>query len=123
MLREFQRLAIGFGIAVILVTGLASFGTSADQPEQVIKITAKKFEYSPAEVTVKKGVPVTLEFTSLDRVHGFNCPDLGIRTDIVPEKANRVHFVPQKAGTFEYHCDVFCGDGHEDMTGKIIVAE
>ena len=123
MLKELQRLAMGFFIAVILVAGLASFGTSADQPEQVIKITAKKFEYSPAEVTVKKGVPVTLEFTSLDRVHGFNCPDLGIRTDIVPEKVSRVHFVPQEPGTFEYYCDVFCGDGHEDMTGKIIVVE
>lgn len=123
MLKEFHKLTIVFFVTALVVTSLADFGISADQPEQVIKITAKKFEYSPSEITLKKGVPVTLEFISQDRVHGFNCPGLGIRTDINPEKVNRVHFVPQKAGIFDYHCDVFCGDGHEDMTGEIIVVE
>jgi cytochrome c oxidase subunit II len=123
MLKESHRLAIVFFVTVILLTGFVAFGTSADQPEQVIKVVAKKFEYSPNEITVKMGIPVTLEFTSLDRLHGFNCPGLGIRTDIIPEKVNRVHFVPQKSGTFEFHCDIFCGSEHEDMTGKIIVAE
>jgi len=123
MSKESCKIALVSLIAVFLVTGFVAFGTCAEQPEQVIKITAKKFEYSPNEITVKRGVPVTLEFTSLDRVHGFNCMDLGIRTDIIPEKVNRVHFMPQKLGTFEFHCDIFCGEGHEDMTGKIIVVE
>jgi len=123
MLKESHRFAIVLFATILFVTSLSTFGISADQSEQVIKITAKKFEYSPNEVTVKRGVPVTLEFTSLDRVHGFNCPGLGIRADIIPEKVNRVNFVPQKSGTFDFHCDVFCGDGHEDMTGKIIVVE
>ncbi len=95
----------------------------AAENEQVIKITAKKFEYSPNEITVKKGIPVVLEFTSLDRLHGFNCPGLKIRMDIYPGKVNRLRFVPDKAGTFLFHCDNFCGSGHETMTGKIIVTE
>lgn len=100
---------------------------AADQPgqtERVIKITAKKFEYSPNEIRIKKGVPVVLEFTSLDRVHGFTVPDLGgIRTTIEPGKVTQVRIVAPKAGTYEFHCDLFCGDGHEGMTGKIIVEE
>ena len=96
---------------------------SNETTAQVIKITAKKFEYSPSEITLKKGVPVVLEFTSLDVAHGFNCPDLGVRTDIIPGKASRVNLVPQKAGTFNFICDIFCGDGHEGMSGKIIVEE
>jgi cytochrome c oxidase subunit 2 len=32
-----------------------------------------------------------------------------------------VRIVPDKAGTFAFHCDVFCGDGHEGMTGEIVV--
>jgi cytochrome c oxidase subunit 2 len=95
----------------------------AAENEQVIKITAKMFEYSPNKITVKKGVPVVLEFTSLDRLHGFNCPSLGIRTDIVPGKVNRLRFVPDKVGTFPFHCDNFCGSGHEGMTGTITVTE
>jgi heme/copper-type cytochrome/quinol oxidase subunit 2 len=93
------------------------------QTDQVVKITARKFEYSPAEITIKKGVPVILEFTSLDRKHGFLCPSLGIRTDIEPGKVARVPLTPDKTGVFSFHCDIFCGEGHEDMTGKIIVTD
>lgn len=95
----------------------------AGQPEQVIKVTAKKFEYSPNEIMIKKGVPVVLEFTSLDRVHGFNCYDLGIRATIEPGKVTRVRITAPKAGAYPFLCDIFCGDGHEGMTGKIIVEE
>lgn len=95
----------------------------AAESEQVIKITAKKFEYSPKEITVKKGVPVVLEFTSLDRLHGFNCPGLKIRTDITPGKVNTLRFVPDKVGAFPFHCDNFCGSGHEGMGGTITVTE
>jgi cytochrome c oxidase subunit 2 len=96
----------------------------AEQPEQVIKITAKKFEYSPNEIKIKKGVPAVFEFTSLDRVHGFTVPDLGgIRATIEPGKTTRVTVVAPKAGTYEFHCDLFCGDGHEGMTGKIIAED
>jgi len=117
-----QLLVAACLLAVALVVGAVA-GAIADEAGQVIRVTAKRYEYSPSEITLKKGVPVTLEFTSLDRPHGFNCPDLGIRTDIMPGKVNRVHFVPQKVGTFEFHCDLFCGEGHETMTGKIIVTE
>ena len=91
--------------------------------EQVITIMAKKFEYSPAEIRIKKGVPVILELTSLDRLHGFNCPDLHVRTDIYPGKISRLKILAKKTGTVEFFCDVFCGEGHETMTGKIIVED
>lgn len=95
----------------------------ADETGQVIQITAKRYEYNPSTITLKKGVPDVLEFTSLDRLHGFNCPGLGIRTDIAPGKATTLRLVPQKAGTFPFHCDNFCGSGHEGMTGTIVVTE
>jgi cytochrome c oxidase subunit II len=122
---------ISKGISVFLSTFLVlvfALGASAadqmGQSEQVIKISAKKFEYSPNVITIKAGVPVILEFTSLDRVHGFTIPELGgVRATIEPEKVSRVRIVAPKAGTYEFHCDLFCGDGHEGMTGKIIVEE
>lgn len=108
---------------VLCFIGSIAVVSLAEQADQVIKITAKKFEYNPNEIKLKKGVPAVLEFTSLDRLHGFSCPDFGIRTDIVPGKVNTVRFVPDKAGTFVFRCDIFCGDGHEDMAGKFIVEE
>jgi cytochrome c oxidase subunit 2 len=29
--------------------------------------------------------------------------------------------VPDKAGNFAFFCDVFCGDGHEDMDGTLVI--
>ena len=112
-------------VIVVFTLSLSAAGLFAgDQPDHVIRITAKKFEYSPNEIRIKKGVPVVLEFTSLDRIHGFTVPDLGgIRATIEPGKATRVTIVAPKAGTYEFHCDIFCGDGHEGMTGKIIVED
>jgi cytochrome c oxidase subunit 2 len=107
---------------LILAAGFAAADQSGQPP--VIKITAKKFEYSPNEVRIKTGVPVVFEFTSLDRVHGFTVPDLGgIRLTIEPGKTNRITILAPKAGTYEFHCDLFCGDGHEGMTGRIIVED
>jgi cytochrome c oxidase subunit 2 len=113
-------------IALCMLIVFAGLAAAADQavPTQVIKITAKKFEYSPNEIRIKTGVPVVFEFTSLDRVHGFTVPDLGgIRLTIEPGKVNKVTILAPKSGTYEFHCDLFCGDGHEGMAGRIIVED
>jgi cytochrome c oxidase subunit 2 len=91
--------------------------------EQVIKITAKRFEYSPNVITLKLNVPAVLELTTLDRVHGFAAPDLKLQAEIKPGEVTRVRFVPDKVGTFPFHCDQFCGSGHEDMNGQIVVTK
>jgi len=117
-----SRLLI-YGVMATFITVVIGGHLIAAENEQVIKITAKGFEYSPKEITLKKGVPVVLEFTSLDRLHGFDCPGLKIRMDIRPGKVNTLRFTPDKAGTFPFHCDNFCGSGHEGMRGTIIVTE
>ena len=118
-----SRLLIYCALAAFILVALCVDLIAADK-EQVIQVTAKKFEYSPNEIRIKKGVPVVLEFTSLDRVHGFFVADLGaIRATIEPGKITRVRIVAPKAGTYEFHCDIFCGDGHDGMTGTIIVEE
>jgi plastocyanin len=91
--------------------------------EKEIDVTAKKYAFLPDEIRLKKGEPVVLKLKSLDRQHGFFCRELGIREDINPGKMTEVHLIPEKAGTFNFECDVFCGSGHEDMNGRIIVSE
>ena len=107
--------------AAALVGVAASSAVAADEP--VIRITAKKFEYSLRTLTLKKGVPVVIELTALDRVHGFNLPDFGLRTDVPPGKVTRIRFTPDKTGEFVFFCDVFCGDGHEEMSGVLTVKD
>ena len=117
-----SRFVIYGAVAAFILISIGGYSLAAEN-ERVIQITAKKFEYSPKEITLKKNVPVVLELTSLDRLHGFNCPGLGIRMDIRPGKVNTLRFVPEKVGTFPFHCDNFCGSGHEGMKGMITVTE
>src|SRR6476660_8036937 len=120
------RLFVTLGIVVLFTSvGNAAMieATPVSQEEQVIHITAKKFAYSPSEIILKKGVPVTLELTSLDRVHGFRLTDFGIRAEIKPGEVTRVRLVPQHTGRFAFSCDVFCGVNHEDMAAEIVVVD
>jgi cytochrome c oxidase subunit 2 len=87
------------------------------------KLTAKKFEFSPARITVKKGTLVSLELTSEDSKHGFSLPEFRVRADVKPGSVTRVSFTPDKTGTFRFACDVFCGGGHKDMSGTLIVVD
>jgi cytochrome c oxidase subunit II len=107
-----------------LLSGLVVYTrANAVPPEKVIHITAKKFEFSPDSITLKKGEPVVLEISSADREHGFNLRAFGVRTNVSPGKVSRVRVTPDKTGKFTFSCDVFCGDGHEEMTGIVVVTD
>jgi cytochrome c oxidase subunit 2 len=90
---------------------------------RVIRISASTFEFTPDEITVKKGIPVILELTSRDRHHGFKLPAFNLRADIQPGVTETLRFIPNTAGTFTFFCDVFCGAGHEEMSGILKVVE
>jgi cytochrome c oxidase subunit II len=113
---------LGATVVVALIFGVRA-RSGAAATEQVIHLTAKKFDYSPNEITVKKGQPVVIEIVSLDRKHGFTIPDLKVRSDVKPGGKNIVRFTPDKTGTFNFHCDLFCGSGHEGMAGTLVVVE
>ena len=100
---------------------LAGIGVASAQTPRVIAITARKFEFSPAELTLKTGEPVVLELTTEDVHMGFDAPELNLHADILPGQISRVPFTPGKPGSFEFICDVFCGSGHEEMGGVIKV--
>jgi cytochrome c oxidase subunit II len=110
--------------AMAMVGLVAAYTHVAAQPkEKVIKIVAKRFDYTPGNFKLKKGEPVILELTSADVLMGFNLPDFNLRADIVPDKVTRVRFVPDKTGTFTFLCDIFCGTKHEEMNGKLTVVD
>ena len=101
---------------------LALLAAAETPGERVVHVVARKFAYSPDVIELQQGVPAIIELTSADRDHGFSVPELGLRIDVEPGKTARVRIVPGKVGTFEFHCDVFCGSGHEEMAGRIVVA-
>lgn len=122
------RLSVkGAAAAVALLTLGSALVVAAERvasaDEQHVSMLAMKFDYLPDEVTVKKGKPVVLELSTLDRLHGFDAPALDLHAEIQPGPPTILRFTPAKAGTFGVHCDIFCGDGHEGMAGHIIVTD
>ena len=117
-------LMTGVLLASAVVSGLLIYTRANAVPaERVIHITAKKFDFSPESITLKKGEPVVFEISSADREHGFNLRAFGVRANVSPGKVSRIRFTPDKTGKFAFTCDVFCGDGHEEMAGTVIVNE
>jgi cytochrome c oxidase subunit 2 len=107
--------------ASLLGLGLAG-GYAAAQSERVIKVRAKKFEFTPNHIALRTGEPVVFQLTTDDVFMGFSVPELGVRADIVPGKTGELRLTPQTTGTFDFLCDVFCGDKHEEMQGQIVVS-
>jgi cytochrome c oxidase subunit 2 len=125
-MRGKKRLLIAGALLVsaTIISGLGLYGRANALPaEREIHITAKKFDFTPSTITLKKGEPVVLVLSSQDRKHGFNLRTFGIRADVNPGATTTIRFTPNKAGKFTFSCDIFCGEGHEDMTGTIVVTE
>jgi cytochrome c oxidase subunit 2 len=116
-----RHASTGLLLALALAAAAPSRGLAAEP--RVVRVVAKRFSYMPSEIRLKKGEPVILELVSEDRVHGFKLPAFKIRVDVAPKEITRVPFTPDKTGTFTFACDVFCGDGHEDMTGTLVVTD
>ena len=98
-------------------------GAPAQPVPRRIEVTAKRFAFTPIEITLKKGEPVVLVLTSVDVPHGIRFKELGIEAKIGKGQASELAFTPDKTGTFVGHCFVFCGTGHGGMTLNLHVVE
>ena len=116
------ELGLAFVPPAINLARAQDSANAAVEPK-VIEITAKKFEFTPNEITLKKGEPVVLRLTSSDRVHGFMAKPLKIDTDIAAGKTTDVAVTPDSAGDFTVICDHYCGTGHGNMKMKVSVVE
>jgi cytochrome c oxidase subunit II len=111
-------------LALVLFLSLASPRRAhAEGSPRLIEITAKRFAFSPSQITIKKGETVKLRLTSEDVTHGFFMRALKIDEDIEPGKPAEITLTPQSVGTFMTICDHFCGANHGTMNMTITVVE
>jgi cytochrome c oxidase subunit 2 len=108
--------------ALVIALALTTTQTSrADSAPRVIEITAKRFEFSPSQITLKRGETVKFRLVSQDVEHGFFLRALKVDEEILPGQTNEVTVTPQVAGTFTLICDHFCGANHGNMMMTVIV--
>ncbi len=102
-------------------TTTTTITTTTTNPVKEFTMTAKKWAFDPAIITVKQGDKVRIKMKSTDVAHGFALPDFGVNQNLEPGKEVTVEFTADKKGEFPFHCSVICGQGHKEMTGKLVV--
>ena len=90
-------------------------------PIKEFTITARQFAFEPDTITVNVGDTVRLTVKSLDVTHGLAISEFAVNTTLSPNSTKTVEFVASKAGTFQMFCSIYCGSGHSDMKGTLVV--
>jgi cytochrome c oxidase subunit II len=98
-----------------------SYGAASDVHE--IPVTAKKYEFTPSSIHVKKGEHVRLLITAVDHDHGFKLPAFDIQQELKKGDTTTIEFTADKAGTFRFACSHVCGFGHRGMKAELVVEE
>ena len=85
------------------------------QELRVVTVEARKFSFDPDIIRVKQWERVKLIIDNVDMLHGIGVPDMELFWD------KEIILDTSTKGEFPFWCANFCGSGHENMTGKIIV--
>ncbi len=68
-------------------------------------------------------MPVTLNLTSADVIHGFWVPAMRLKNDTVPGLVTTIKFTPRLPGRYHIICTQFCGVLHSEMDKQYLVIE
>ncbi|WP_415765303.1 c-type cytochrome [Pseudomonas sp. ZB1P45] len=75
------------------------------------------------EVRLPLDKPVKVLLRSKDVLHDFYVPQMRSKMDMVPGMVSYFWFTPTKTGKYEVLCAEYCGVGHYNMRGHMIVEE
>lgn len=107
--------------AATLAIGDGSFSAQTAEP-RVVHVVARRFAFEPSQIEATVGERLQLVVTSADGVHGVEIKKLKIKKE-VPRggEAVTIDFSATTEGIFPILCSEYCGNGHNDMTGMLIV--
>ncbi len=123
-----MRISRPFAILAGITAGLLaapsrSDSTSAVQTAEsrVINVLAQRYEFIPPSIEVTQGERVRIVVTSGDGFHRFGIKKFDVSKEIPRGETVTIEFTPDVAGEFPILCTEYCGDGHEEMKGQLIV--
>ena len=109
---------INLSLLIALLFVMSAFAQSSPRR---IEIHARRFSFTPAEITVRKGEPVTLALTSDDVPHSLLIEGLHINTMMTNGHVTEVKLTPDMVGDFKGKCGRYCGSGHSSMVFTVHV--
>lgn len=119
------------------IQGLSEDAKGAQAPTEEdavqVEVVAQKyswtFNYIQADgdvsntgtLVIPANQPVYLHVISVDWLHSFHAPELGLKQDAFPEQYNTMKTEANEPGTYQLYCAEYCGVGHSSMLGTIEV--
>ena len=73
------------------------------------------------EIRVPAGKPVKFILSAADVLHGFYLPDFRVKMDMIPGRVTTLWVQPDRPGSYQIFCTVYCGTGHSNMLAQLIV--
>lgn len=96
---------------------------TVENGQRIVEVQARQFEFEPDQIVVNQGETVILEVTSEDVTHGLMIAEYDIDQELRPNETETITFTADTAGRFRFQCSVYCGAGHSDMSGELVVLE
>ena len=97
--------------------------SEGETPKSAIKeftVEAYRFEFEPSTIEVNEGDTVRITIKSRDVEHGISIPEFKVNKEFGKDPVI-VEFVADKKGTYTMFCSEYCGKGHKEMKGTLIV--
>ena len=126
-------------VVLFLATSRVLFSVQdAPRPQNALDVTAVghqywwEYHYPQYGVTAANelhipvssaaaGRPTYIKLTSADVIHSFWIPQLGGKTDMLPNRVNEMWLDPEKPGMYLGQCGQFCGTQHAKMLLRVFV--
>jgi cytochrome c oxidase subunit 2 len=89
-------------------------------PEHGI-VTANELHVPVSDAATRR--PTYLALESADVIHSFWVPQLAGKTDLIPNRANRMWIEPLEPGLYIGQCAEYCGTQHAKMLLRVIAHE
>ena len=140
------QIELSWTIIPILIVTVLFLGTArvlfsiqdAPRPANALDVTAVghqfwwEYRYPQYNVTAanelhipvgqgQAGRATYLKLTSADVIHSFWIPQLGGKTDMLPNRVNEMWIDPARAGVYLGQCGQFCGTQHAKMLLRVSV--
>ena len=66
---------------------------------------------------------VYVNVSSRDVIHGFHVPELGMKSDAIPDQTNYIKTNVSETGTYQGYCSEYCGVAHSKMYFTVEVVD
>ncbi len=131
-----RKLILGIGVIVVVFVLFFAFAGNESQGDVVSEseenqastravkefdVVARNWEFVPGTIEVNQGDRIVLNVESVDGDHGIMISEFGVNEHLSPGEETMIEFVADKKGTFTFFCNVYCGAGHSNMRGELIV--